>query len=136
MADPKISGVQIPPSLAPIRPRGVPVQIPPTGTGSFRDALKAANSHAGADVINFKIGSGIKTIQTLSGLPYIREAILDAGSSEHLDDALMKGCDQYETQALDQSLADMFLSGDVAFAMAVRLVSNPLGLELQLRGSR
>jgi flagellar operon protein len=43
MADPKISGVQIPPAITPaVRPRGVPVQIPPTGTGSFRDVLRTA----------------------------------------------------------------------------------------------
>ena len=43
MADPKISSVQIPPAIAPAaRPRGVPVQIPPTGTGSFRDVLRTA----------------------------------------------------------------------------------------------
>ena len=48
----------------------------------------------------------------------------------------MKGRDQYGTQTFDQSLADLVLSGDVAFAMAVKLASNPLDLELQLRGSR
>jgi len=43
MADPKISGVQIPPAITPaVRPRGVPVQIPPAGTGSFRDVLRTA----------------------------------------------------------------------------------------------
>ncbi len=43
MADPKISGVQIPPAITPaVRPRGVPVQIPPTGAGSFRDVLRTA----------------------------------------------------------------------------------------------
>ena len=42
MADPKITGVQIPPAVAPVRPQGVPVQIPPAGTGSFRDVLRTA----------------------------------------------------------------------------------------------
>lgn len=37
-----ISGVQIPPSVAPTRPACVPVQIPPTGGGSFRDVLRTA----------------------------------------------------------------------------------------------
>jgi flagellar operon protein len=47
MADPKISGVQIPPAITPaVRPRGVPVQIPPTGTGSFRDVLRTAQPPA------------------------------------------------------------------------------------------
>ena len=81
-------------------------------------------------------GRRILATQLLFGTPYIRESILDAGSSEHLNDALMKGRDQYGTQTFDQSLADLVLSGDVAFAMAVKLASNPLDLELQLRGSR
>ena len=46
--DPKISSVQIPPSVAPVRPKGVPVQIPPTGTGSFRDVLRTTSVPAGA----------------------------------------------------------------------------------------
>lgn len=47
MADPKISGVQIPPAINPaVRPRGVPVQIPPTGAGSFRDVLRTAQPPA------------------------------------------------------------------------------------------
>lgn len=44
MADPKISSVQIPPAVAPVRPQGVPVQIPPTGTGSFRDVLRTTQA--------------------------------------------------------------------------------------------
>jgi parallel beta-helix repeat protein len=40
-----------------------------TGSGSFRDAIQKANSSSGADVINFKIGSGLKTITPRSGLP-------------------------------------------------------------------
>jgi len=49
MADPKISGVQIPPAITPaVRPRGVPVQIPPAGTGSFRDVLRTAQPPAAA----------------------------------------------------------------------------------------
>ena len=42
MDDPKISGVQIPPAITPAtRPKGVPVQIPPT-SGTFRDVLRTA----------------------------------------------------------------------------------------------
>ena len=41
--DPKISSVQIPPAINPVvRPPGIPLQIPPTGTGSFRDVLRTA----------------------------------------------------------------------------------------------
>lgn len=45
MDDPKIGGVQIPPSVAPVRPQGVPVQIPPAG-GSFRDVLRTTSAPA------------------------------------------------------------------------------------------
>ena len=46
MADPKaIQNVTIPPA-APVRPAGVPVQIPPAGTRKFSDALR--NAAAGA----------------------------------------------------------------------------------------
>src|SRR6185369_10235900 len=40
-----------------------------TGSGSFRQAILDANNHGGADVINFKIGSGAKTITPKSKLP-------------------------------------------------------------------
>jgi flagellar operon protein len=53
MADPKISAVQIPPSLAPARPRGVPVQIPPSGTGSFRDVLRTTSAPATSQPLKF-----------------------------------------------------------------------------------
>jgi flagellar operon protein len=45
MADAKIEGVQTPP-VAPARPQGVPVQIPPTGESSLRDALRTASAPA------------------------------------------------------------------------------------------
>jgi flagellar operon protein len=48
MDDPKINGVNIPPAITPAtRPQGVPVQIPPTGTGSFRDVLRTQTPAAG-----------------------------------------------------------------------------------------
>ena len=81
-------------------------------------------------------GRRILATQLLFMTPYVRETILDAGSSENLGDALLKGRDQYGTQTFDQSLADLVLQGEVAFDMAVKLASNPLDLELQLRGSR
>jgi Tfp pilus assembly pilus retraction ATPase PilT len=81
-------------------------------------------------------GRRILATRLLFGTPYVCESILDAGSTENLNDALMKGRDQSGTQTFDQSLADLVLSGDVAFEMAVKIAGNPLDLELQLRGSR
>jgi twitching motility protein PilT len=81
-------------------------------------------------------GRRILATQLLFMTPYVRESLLDNGTPEHLNDALMKGRDQYGTQTFDQSLADLVLAGEVSFDMAVKLAANPLDLELQLRGSR
>jgi twitching motility protein PilT len=81
-------------------------------------------------------GRRVLATQLLFMTPYVRETILDAGTTDNLNDALVKGRDQYGTQTFDQSLADLVLSGEVAFDMAVKLASNPLDLELQLRGNR
>jgi len=52
--DPKISSVQIPPAITPAaRPQGTPVQIPPTGTGSFRDVLRTAQPAVTAQPLKF-----------------------------------------------------------------------------------
>ncbi len=53
MADPKIGAVQIPPVVAPARPRGVPVQIPPSGGGSFRDVLRGTGAAPAAPPLKF-----------------------------------------------------------------------------------
>ncbi|MEO6525229.1 MAG: ATPase, T2SS/T4P/T4SS family [Gemmatimonadaceae bacterium] len=81
-------------------------------------------------------GRRVLATQLLYMTPYIRETVLDAGTSDNVNDALVKGRDQYGTQTFDQSLADLVLSGEVAFDMAVKLAANPLDLELQLRGNR
>jgi twitching motility protein PilT len=81
-------------------------------------------------------GRRVLATQLLYMTPYVRETILDAGTADNLGDALVKGRDQYGTQTFDQSLADLVLSGEVAFDMAVKLAANPLDLELQLRGNR
>ena len=81
-------------------------------------------------------GRRVLATQLLFVTPYVRESIIDQASADSLGDALIKGRDQYGTQTFDQSLADLVLSGEVAFEMAVKLAVNPLDLELQLRGSR
>ena len=81
-------------------------------------------------------GRRVLATQLMFMTPYVRETILDGGSPDTLSDALRKGRDQYGTQTYDQSLADLVLSGEVAFEMAIKLAANPLDLELQLRGAR
>ena len=54
MADPKITGINIPPAIDPAaRPKGVPVQIPPAGGGAFRDVLRTAQAPALAQPLKF-----------------------------------------------------------------------------------
>jgi flagellar operon protein len=53
MADPKITGIDIPPAIAPVRPPGIPVQIPPTGGSSFRDVLRTATGPARGQPLKF-----------------------------------------------------------------------------------
>jgi flagellar operon protein len=54
MADPKIDAVSIPPQITPTaRPQGVPVQIPPTGAGSFRDVLRTAQAPSAGQPLKF-----------------------------------------------------------------------------------
>ncbi|MGC4032278.1 MAG: hypothetical protein QM754_11210 [Tepidisphaeraceae bacterium] len=52
------------------------------GAGSLRQAIKSANSHSGADVIQFKIGTGVKTITTKTSLPYISDAVTIDGTTQ------------------------------------------------------
>ena len=46
------------------------------GAGSLRQAILDANKHLGTDTINFKIGSGLKTISPKSGLPSLSQPTL------------------------------------------------------------
>jgi CSLREA domain-containing protein len=50
---------------------------------SLRDAIKAANAHAGADTINFNIpGTGVHTINVNSQMPLITDPLIVDGTSE------------------------------------------------------
>jgi hypothetical protein len=50
-----------------------------SGPGSLRQAILDANSHFGPDIIQFAIGSGVRSIAPLSPLPAITDAVdLDA----------------------------------------------------------
>lgn len=53
-----------------------------SGTGSLRQAILNANANPGADIINFNIGSGAKTIALLSGLPSNTEPVVIDGSTQ------------------------------------------------------
>src|SRR4051794_12105091 len=53
-----------------------------SGGGSLRDAMNKANSSSGADVIQFKIGTGAKTISPSSGLPHLTGPTTIDGSTQ------------------------------------------------------
>jgi flagellar operon protein len=44
MADSPIKAVNVPPTIAPVAPRGIPVQIPPTGSPRFSDVLRESTT--------------------------------------------------------------------------------------------
>ncbi|HYW74193.1 MAG TPA: CSLREA domain-containing protein, partial [Pyrinomonadaceae bacterium] len=49
---------------------------------SLREAIVAANNNPGADLIAFNIGSGLKTIQPLSQLPTVSDAVTIDGTTQ------------------------------------------------------
>lgn len=53
-----------------------------SGAGSLRQAILDANANAGADVINFSIGSGLQTISLASPLPEITDPVTIDGTSQ------------------------------------------------------
>ena len=54
-----------------------------SGVGSLRQAIIDANTASGADLINFNIpGSGVRTINLMSPLPSITEALTIDGYSQ------------------------------------------------------
>jgi len=52
------------------------------GAGTLREAIDLANANAGADTINFSIGSGQRTIDLLSPLSQITEAVTIDGTTQ------------------------------------------------------
>jgi hypothetical protein len=53
-----------------------------SGGGSLRDAMNKANATSAADVIQFKIGTGAKTISPTSGLPQLKYPVTIDGTTQ------------------------------------------------------
>jgi twitching motility protein PilT len=68
--------------------------------------------------------------------PLVREVLADPARIGEMRTALADGRAEYGTQTLDQHLADLVISGQVSFEVALSLASNSLDFELQLRGLR
>ena len=63
-----------------------------SGPGSLRQAILDANSAAGADTIQFAVGTGAQTITPLSALPTVSGAVtIDAGAAAKVRQALNVG---------------------------------------------
>jgi hypothetical protein len=75
------------PGLEQLEDRCVPstftvVNTADSGTGSLRQAILDANAAPGLDTINFRIGSGAKTISPLSALPALTGPVFLDGTSQ------------------------------------------------------
>jgi twitching motility protein PilT len=68
--------------------------------------------------------------------PAVREVLADAARMNDMRTALAEGREEFGTQTLDQHLADLVISGQVSFEVALSLSNNSLDFELQLRGLR
>lgn len=68
--------------------------------------------------------------------PTVREVLADPARMGEMRSALADGRAEYGTQTLDQHLADLVISGQVSFEVALSLANNSLDFELQLRGLR
>ena len=68
--------------------------------------------------------------------PAVRDVLADPARMGEMRSALADGRAEYGTQTLDQHLADLVISGQVSFEVALSLANNSLDFELQLRGLR
>lgn len=68
--------------------------------------------------------------------PGVREVLADPARIGEMRTALAEGRAEFGTQTLDQHLADLVISGQVSFEVALSLANNSLDFELQLRGLR
>ncbi len=68
--------------------------------------------------------------------PEVRDVVGDPGRLAELRQTLADGRAEHGTQTFDQHLADLVISGQVSFEVALTLATNSLDFELQLRGLR
>ncbi len=68
--------------------------------------------------------------------PMVRDVLGDPGRLSEIRQTLADGRAEYGTQTFDQQLADLVISGQVSFEVALTLATNSLDFELQLRGLR
>jgi len=68
--------------------------------------------------------------------PLVRDVLGDPGRLAEIRQTIAEGRAEFGTQTFDQHLADLVISGKVAFEVALTLATNSLDFELQLRGLR
>ena len=107
MAEPRpVNSVSIPPVLAPVRPPGVPVTIPPTGAPAFRDILReSVGPAAGGPPLKFSAHA----MQRLESRNIKLTADDVARMNTMADKAAAKGSKQ-----------SLFLINDVALVVSIK----------------
>ncbi len=78
----------------------------------------------------------VLTAEILLMTPLVREVLGDPGRLAEVRTTLAEGRAEFGTQTFDQHLADLVISGQVSFEVALTLATNSLDFELQLRGLR
>jgi twitching motility protein PilT len=78
----------------------------------------------------------VLTAEILLVTPPVRDVLADPGRLGEIRQTLADGRAEFGTQTFDQHLADLVISGQVSFEVALTLATNSLDFELQLRGLR
>ncbi|MFI5310733.1 MAG: type IV pilus twitching motility protein PilT [Gemmatimonadales bacterium] len=78
----------------------------------------------------------VLTAEILLMTPLVRDVLGDPGRLGEIRQSLADGRAEFGTQTFDQHLADLVISGQVSFEVALTLATNSLDFELQLRGLR
>jgi twitching motility protein PilT len=78
----------------------------------------------------------VLTAEILLMTPLVRDVLADPGRLAEVRQTLADGRAEFGTQTFDQHLADLVISGQVSFEVALTLATNSLDFELQLRGLR
>lgn len=102
--DPNVDRVVLPPSVAPLRPQGVPVQIPPTTGTGFREVLRDTVAPAG---------------QPLKFSAHALQRLQSRNISLTQDDVSRMN-DMADKAAAKGAKQSLFMMGDVAMVVSIK----------------
>jgi len=104
MAEPKIPAI-LAPTVSPVRPPGIPIQIPPAGSPGFRDVLRESTSIAPGAPLKFSAHA----LQRLESRNITLTPADVARMNEMADKAAAKGSKQ-----------SLFMMNDVAMVVSIK----------------